>query len=48
MVKKEGRSVSEMMQEIFYMPTDEETVTHQRNFLQTWFLLYVWAADMAL
>ena len=27
MVKKEGRSVSEMMQEIFYMPTDEETVT---------------------
>ena len=32
MVKKEGRSVSEMMQEIFYMPTEEETVTHQRNF----------------
>ena len=27
MVKKEGRSVSEIMQEIFYMPTDEETVT---------------------
>jgi len=27
MVKKEGRSVSEMMQEIFYMPTDEETMT---------------------
>ena len=27
MVKKEGRSVSEMMQEISYIPTDEETVT---------------------
>ena len=27
MVKKEGRSVSERMQEISYMPTDEETVT---------------------